>query len=60
MSKARGTFESWIDLNHADTTQDPIASYGTVSQAKLIALSKKYDPHGVFQRLVPGGFKLST
>lgn len=33
--------------------------YGDGNGAKLEAISKKYDPKRVFQRLMPGGFKLS-
>lgn len=30
-----GTLNSWVDVNHADPTQDPIASYGSANQAFL-------------------------
>ncbi|KAL8913543.1 MAG: hypothetical protein Q9171_001625 [Xanthocarpia ochracea] len=45
-------------LNYADITQDVIGSYGPHIQRRLRAVSKKYDPQGLFQRSVPGGFKL--
>lgn len=45
-------------LNYADTSQHPIASYGPENVARLKAASRKYDHNGVFQKLVPGGFKL--
>ena len=46
-------------LNYADkASQDPIDSYGQVVKARLQAASKKYDPHGLFQTGVRGGFKL--
>lgn len=57
-SKARGTFDRYLDLNNADTHQNPIAGYGSNVQAQLGAVSRKYDPKGVFQKSVPGGFKL--
>ena len=57
-STASGTFNSFIDLNHANKDQDPIAGYGASIKAQLQAVSKKYDPFGVFQTAVPGGFKL--
>jgi len=47
-------------LNYADNTQDPLASYGSASVKKMKAAAKKYDPSGVFQKLVPGGFKISN
>ncbi|TVY40141.1 Bifunctional solanapyrone synthase [Lachnellula occidentalis] len=58
-AKALGSFNRYIDLNHATTGQDPIAGYGSESKTKLLAASMKYDPKGVFQALVPGGFKLN-
>ena len=57
-SKARGTFHPYIDLNHANKNQDPISGYGPEVHARLRAVSRKYDPNGVFQKFVPGGFKL--
>lgn len=45
-------------LNYAHETQKPIKGYGAANVKKLKAVSKKYDPSGMFQKLVPGGFKL--
>ncbi|KAL3469301.1 FAD-binding domain-containing protein [Aspergillus californicus] len=45
-------------LNYAFNFQDPIASYGAENKAKLQEVARKYDPEGVFQKHVPGGFKL--
>ncbi|KAI0103191.1 FAD-binding domain-containing protein [Nemania sp. FL0031] len=45
-------------LNYADPNQDVLGSYGDESLAFLRATSQKYDPKGVFQKQVPGGFKL--
>ena len=53
-----GTYNRWIDVNHADSTQDPISSFGWANQAFLQGVSRKYDPAQVFQRKVPGGFKV--
>ncbi|KAK4113194.1 FAD-binding domain-containing protein [Canariomyces notabilis] len=49
----------WIYLNYADASQDPLASYGTENVEKLRSVAAKYDPDQVFQRLCPGGFKVS-
>lgn len=49
----------YLYLDYADKTQDPLASYGSDNIAKMKAVAKKYDPSGVFQDLVPGGFKIS-
>jgi hypothetical protein len=45
-------------LNYASPWQQVIPSYGADNVAKLKSVSKKYDPKGVFQKKVPGGFKL--
>lgn len=53
-----GLQRKWIYLNYAERDQDPIGSYGSENVGKLQAASKKYDPTGLFQTNVPGGFKL--
>ncbi|KAL4738957.1 FAD-binding domain-containing protein [Aspergillus similis] len=45
-------------LNYADKSQDPFSSYGEQRKAHLQTVSRRYDPTGLFQRGVPGGFKL--
>ncbi|KAK5701717.1 hypothetical protein LTR97_004535 [Elasticomyces elasticus] len=59
VSKQLGLFNEYLYLNYAAPWQKPIAGYGAASVANLKAVSKKYDPKGVFQVQVPGGFKLS-
>ena len=49
---------NFVYLDYANQVQDPIQSYGPENVARLRAAARKYDPRGVFQRLVPGGFKL--
>lgn len=56
--KERGLYIPYQYLNYADISQDPIGGYGEEIKAKLQAASKKYDPEGVFQKQVPGGFKV--
>lgn len=48
----------FIYMNYASQFQDPISGYGPQSKERLLAVSKKYDPQGVFQTLQPGYFKL--
>lgn len=55
-----GAFDRFKYLNYAAISQDPIDSYGAQNKARLQAASRKYDPAGIFQRVVPGGFKLFT
>jgi hypothetical protein len=45
--------------NYANEKQNPIASYGAENEAFLRKVAAKYDPAGVFQKQVPGGFKLN-
>ncbi|KAI0118651.1 hypothetical protein GGR51DRAFT_497199 [Nemania sp. FL0031] len=58
LSKSNDVFNSWIDLNHAYRSQNPFKSYGDENYDFLKATAEKYDPNGVFQTLMPGGFKL--
>lgn len=57
-SKRRRLGSDFLYMNYASQFQDVIESYGSSNEAKLRAVAKLYDPTGVFQRLVPGGFKL--
>lgn len=54
----KGLYVDFKYLNYADISQDPIGSYGAKNKKFLQAVSRKYDPKGVFQTVVPGGFKL--
>lgn len=58
----KGVLDSFVYLNYAGQHQDPIGSYGAGGRIKthLQSVSKKYDPLGVFQHRVPGGFKVFT
>ena len=58
-TKAAGLFNSYQYLNYAANFQQPIFSYGNASNAELRRVSKKYDPTGLFQTVVSGGFKLT-
>ncbi|PVH79582.1 FAD-binding domain-containing protein [Cadophora sp. DSE1049] len=57
-AKRLGVYHPYVYLNYASEFQDPISSYGEVNVQKLRAASRKYDPDQVFQKLVPGGFKI--
>lgn len=54
-----GADNEYIYLDYADEIQDPLGSYGADNVYKMRAVAQKYDPKGVFQRQVPGGFKIS-
>lgn len=49
----------WIYTNYADKSQDPLKGYGAENVEKIRRVARKYDPKGVFQTLMPGGFKIS-
>lgn len=57
-AKSQGLSNEFVYLNYALPSQDPIAGYGEGNVRHLREMSRRYDPEGVFQRLVPGGFKL--
>lgn len=46
-------------LNYSDISQDPLRTYGESSVKKMQEVAFKYDPTGIFQTRVPGGFKIS-
>jgi hypothetical protein len=55
---ALGVNVPYMYMNYADQPEDVLAGYGAVNVAKMVKASKKYDPNQVFQKLVPGGWKL--
>ena len=57
-AEQKGLYSAYKYLNYADGTQNVIDGYGSANKAKLEAASKKYDPNGVFQKQVTGGFKV--
>jgi hypothetical protein len=57
-AKQLGMDNDFIYMNYASQFQDVVAGYGSENKAKLMAVSKKYDPTSVFQILQPGYFKL--
>ena len=58
MLKEKGLYSPYQYLNYADISQDPIAGYGEAVRERLQVVSREYDPQGVFQKQVPGGFKV--
>ena len=56
----RGVYSEYKYLNYANAGQAVFDGYGKTNKAFLQAMSRVYDPHGLFQRAVPGGFKLFT
>ncbi|GJN80322.1 hypothetical protein PLIIFM63780_003848 [Purpureocillium lilacinum] len=58
LAKRRGVYHRYVDMNHAIKSQDPIEGFGSENTAFLRKTAQQYDPNGVFQTLMPGGFKL--
>lgn len=58
LAKQMGVYSKYIYLNYAEKFQDPFTGYGVEEVAFLRGVSKKYDPMGFWQRVMPGGFKL--
>lgn len=59
MAKSRGLDNRYIYQNYAYIEQDVFNGYGEANKDRLIRISTKYDPAGVFENLQPGYFKLS-
>ncbi|KAF2714668.1 FAD-binding domain-containing protein [Pleomassaria siparia CBS 279.74] len=57
-AKEMGVFSEFVYLNYAAKWQDPIKGYGAANVEFMKSVSKQYDPDGIFQHAVPGGFKL--
>ncbi|KAJ3956032.1 hypothetical protein N0V92_007429 [Colletotrichum tropicale] len=58
-AEANGKATPWRYLNYVNPAQDPIKTYGEENVKFLKEVAAKYDPTGVFQTRVPGGFKIS-
>lgn len=60
LAQDKGLLHRYIFTNYGYSKDDVIAGYGDQSVSKLRATSQKYDPEGLFQKGVPGGFKLTA
>ncbi|KAF5525967.1 Bifunctional solanapyrone synthase [Colletotrichum aenigma] len=58
-ARERGLHNGFKYTNYASQFQDPFTSYGAENKARLMKIAEGYDPDGVFQNLVSGGFKLT-
>ena len=59
-AKELGVFHPFKYLNYAAKWQDPFGGYGAENLERLKTVSRKYDPSRVFQKSVPGGFKIGV
>ncbi|RAK97903.1 FAD-binding oxidoreductase [Aspergillus ibericus CBS 121593] len=58
-AKSIGADNEYVYLNYADKSQNPLKSYGKENVEFISRVAKQYDPDGVFQVQIPGGFKIS-
>jgi hypothetical protein len=58
IAKGMGLLREFQYMNYADPSQDPVGGYGKDNVRYLREMSRKYDAQGMFQKRVPGGFKL--
>lgn len=58
VTTAQGTSLPYLFMNDASWEQDVISGYGQSNVGKMKEIQAFYDPESVFQKLVPGGFKL--
>ncbi|KAL8654751.1 MAG: hypothetical protein Q9226_003315 [Calogaya cf. arnoldii] len=58
ITKDSGKYLPYQFMNDASYDQEVIRHYGEVNVQRLRSVQKKYDAELVFQKLVPGGFKL--
>jgi hypothetical protein len=58
LAKDLGVYCSWHFINYSEKWQDSISSYSPEARKFLKVVSKKYDPLQIWQKQVPGGFKL--
>lgn len=59
VAKRRGKLSPFVYVNYAAPEQNPLCGYGSENAAFLQEVAQEYDPTGVFQKLMPGGFKIS-
>lgn len=58
IASGKGLLHRYIFTNYGYYKDDVLASYGKNSVQKMWEVSKRYDPNGLFQKAMPGGFKL--
>lgn len=58
LAEEEGVRNKYLYLNFAAWFQDPLASYGQEQMKKLKTVARKYDPEGLFQKHLVGGFKV--
>jgi hypothetical protein len=57
-AKELGQYREYLQSTYAEAWQNPFDSRSKGTVKEMMETSKKYDPLQVFQKQVPGGFKL--
>lgn len=60
LAHTKGLLHRYIFTNYGYSKDDVIEGYGRESISRLRAVSEEYDPDRIFQKAVPGGFKLGA
>ena len=58
LAKDAGLNRKFLYMAYANKGQGVIQSYGQSNVQALREVSRRFDPTGIFQRKVPGGFKI--
>ncbi|KFY05073.1 hypothetical protein O988_00289 [Pseudogymnoascus sp. VKM F-3808] len=59
-TQSAGLYDSFNYMGDAAGFQAVYPGYGAKNEAKLLSISRKYDPERLFQTLMPGGFKIGA
>ena len=59
-AKAAGIWDAFMYMGDAAGFQDVFSGYGEKNVKRLRGISRAYDPDRVFQKLLPGGFKIGA
>ncbi|KAH8722685.1 hypothetical protein GQ44DRAFT_621980 [Phaeosphaeriaceae sp. PMI808] len=59
VANEKGLLHRYLFTNYAYQKEDALAGYGPESVKRMKKVSEKYDPERIFQKAVPGGFKLA-
>ncbi|KXJ87892.1 hypothetical protein Micbo1qcDRAFT_215132 [Microdochium bolleyi] len=59
-TREAGLYDAFNYMGDSAEFQSIYPGYGTDNEARLRGVSRKYDPERVFQRLMPGGFKIGA
>ena len=59
-TKKAGLYDAFNYMGDATGFQEIYAGYGKPNEKRLLDISRRYDPKRVFQKLLPGGFKIGV